>query len=631
MTVHSVFEDQFAPSLFEGINARYYHADEITKNFVPNAQFGHLAVRQHSLVVGPRGSGKTTLLRMLHPECLAIWDHEEAQSYRSRIDFSGIYVATDRVWRAQVESAAEGTDDSVKETFYSTIVAIDVMAAVLRTIELRLAPPGDAKRRFLAIEVSRQQLANLSAEIAGGWGLSPQFLSLGSVRVSLRSRRIDARRWARETSASGETPRPPWLGVPWDDALLLAIDAFESVTGVMGETWALLFDEAEIAPFSVRDSILRSTRGLDPRLIIKCSLSPWLQESPFALEAHDPTVFNDFNSIRLFYGKRAESYDFSRRLIRARLTSAGRTPPEDVLVEDAVFGPSRFVGEVEGRANRTAPAYTDTGPLGQVVKDLAELDPNFREWLRSQDIDPARLGDLSEARRARTLRKARNFMVARLEFRRESGLRSRKTIAMYAGGLTMLDICEGNPRLLLGLLLPLLEFYDGIHPLPDALQAEALSQIADDFYALIDAIPVSPEARAPVEFGRREVRNPYRELIQRIAKFFRDEILRGEFNPQPPTTFRVGRNASPALQNLVGRLVNVGAVILLTDRGIKDVIIGKFDQHRMRLCYLIAAREHLPPNVDRPVSILRILRAEPDEHDDFNSEPETLPGMAIDP
>ena len=36
MTVHSFFEDQFAPTLFEGINPRYYKSDEIAKNFVPN-------------------------------------------------------------------------------------------------------------------------------------------------------------------------------------------------------------------------------------------------------------------------------------------------------------------------------------------------------------------------------------------------------------------------------------------------------------------------------------------------------------------------------------------------------------------------------------------------------------------
>ncbi len=326
------------------------------------------------------------------------------------------------------------------------------------------------------------------------------------------------------------------------------------------------------------------------------------------MSEHDGSVFNDFNLIRLFYGRRAESYEFSRELIRARLTSAGRSFPEDISVDEAVFGRSKFTGDIDGKASRTAFAYGDGSPLGQVAKDLAEADPNFRVWLHDCDINPDHLDDVSEKKRSETLRKARNIMVARLEFRRESGLlRSRKTITMYAGGSTMLDICEGNPRLLLGLLLPLLEFYDGTHPIPQHLQAEALAQIADDFYALIDAIPVAPDARSPVEFGRRPLRSPYRELIDRVARFFQDEILRGSFNPQPASTFRIPRSVSPGLQSIVGRLINVGAIVIIPDRGVKDVVIGEFDQQRMRLCYLIAAKEHLPPNVDRPVSIIRIL------------------------
>ena len=174
----------------------------------------------------------------------------------------------------------------------------------------------------------------------------------------------------------------------------------------------------------------------------------------------------------------------------------------------------------------------------------------------------------------------------------------------------MLDICEGNPRLLLGLLLPLLEYYDGKHPIPRQLQAEALAQIADDFYALIDAIPTNQTTPIIPEFGRRPVRNPYRELVDRVAHYFQTHTLRGKFDPQPPSTFRIPKAASRSLQVVVGRLINMGAVIIVPDRGIKDLLIGNFDQHRLRLCYLIAAREHLPPNIDRPISVTRVLQGE---------------------
>lgn len=608
MTLHSVFEDQAAPSLFEGINARYYRTAEVTRSFVPNEQFANLAVRQHSLIVGPRGSGKTTLLRMLHPESLDVWQHEEADRYREDVTFSGVYVATDRVWREQLDAATTGLSVGDRDILFSTVVGIDIMLAVVRTLQHRTGRRSEVSSGYLQAELAPREIARLVKELAAGWQLTPQFLDLGSLRVALRRRRMEARQWIQgRRDGSGMGSSPPWLELPWDDAFLLAIDAFEATTGRHGEPWALLFDEAEIAPANIRDSVLRSTRGMDPRLLVKCSLSPWLPGTGFELSEHGPSVFNDYNVIKLFYGRRTESYEFSRDLIRARLAASGRPLEADAPVEDQVFGSSRFMGESSGLA-RTAPAYSDDSALGQVVKELAKIDPNFRGWLTSVGISPGNLDAVSEKLRSETLRKARNIMIARLEFRRQSGqLRSRKTIAMYTGGATMLDICEGNPRLLLGLLLPLLEFYDGVHPIPAQLQADALGQIADDFYALIDAIPVAEEIRSPVELGRRRLRNPYREVIDRTARFFQDQTLRGEFNPQPPSSFRVPSTTSSALQALIGRLVNVGAIIMIPDRGVKDVVVGAFDQHRMRLCYLVAAREHLPPNVDRPVSIRRVL------------------------
>ena len=112
-------------------------------------QFSNLMVRQRSLIVGPRGSGKTTLLRMLHPECLTIWEHPEADLCRSQIDFSVFTCATDHVWKDQVEAASEGASEDVRLDFFQTIVAIDAMAAILRTIEIGLAyEDGVRNRRF---------------------------------------------------------------------------------------------------------------------------------------------------------------------------------------------------------------------------------------------------------------------------------------------------------------------------------------------------------------------------------------------------------------------------------------------------------------------------------------------------
>ncbi|MFZ2653168.1 MAG: hypothetical protein WA210_24055 [Burkholderiaceae bacterium] len=562
---------------------------------------------------------------MLHPECLQLWDHPAAESYRRRIDFTSAYVATDKVWRQQVDAVSATLSPVDRDKFVQRVIALDVMAAMLRTLETRTSQEHAGGLRFKGVQLRTSAIATLVTELAEGWRLEPKFLDLGSLRIAVRRERLAVRQWA-ESSGGLEADTPT---IPWDEAALLAIDTFESVTGLRDELWAILFDELEIVPPAVRSHILGATRGMDRRLLLKCSLSPWLHDQNLAVDEHSGTVFNDFNVIKLFYGRRSESYSFSRQIILGRLKAAGLVPKGDLPIEEAVFGASRFTGDdSQGKSRRTAAAYRDSGTLGQVVKALAERDSDFNDWLVSQRIDPTRLSSISEKRRAETLRKARNIIIARLEFRRAGGrdlsgqLRSRKTMAMYTGGATMLDICEGNPRFLLGLLVPLLDHYDGTHPIPEQRQADALNQIADDFYALIDAIPVSPDVRTLPEFGNRTLRHPYRELIDRIADFFQGATLRGRFDPQPPSTFRVPRDASDSLQILIGRLVNMGAVVIVPDRGIKDVLIGQFDQNRLRLCYLVAAREHLPPNVDRPVSIRRVLAREGET--DQNHE---LPGL----
>ena len=290
MTIPSLFEDQASPSLFEGINARYYRAVEVARSFVPNEQFENITVRQHSVLVGPRGSGKTTLLRMLHPECLRVWEHPNAGTFRSQIEFTSVYVATDRVWRDQTDGIAAVLPVDQRERFVADIIGLDVMAGMLRTLELRTSIDTSVGRDFRAVTMSEGALARLCSELATGWRLSPKFLDLASLRVAVRSRRMEARRWA-DSWSNRPVNHDTALGVRWDEVALLGIDAFESATGIRDELWAILFDELEIVPAAVRDSILASTRGMDRRLLIKCSLSPWLSEHSLSVEDHDPDRF----------------------------------------------------------------------------------------------------------------------------------------------------------------------------------------------------------------------------------------------------------------------------------------------------------------------------------------------------
>jgi hypothetical protein len=99
-----LMRDANAPSVFESFNARALSPESVARTFIPSEKFAELAARCHSIVIGPRGSGKTSLLKMLQTTALETWNHEEAGEYRSRIDYTGVFIATDISWKEQLRS-----------------------------------------------------------------------------------------------------------------------------------------------------------------------------------------------------------------------------------------------------------------------------------------------------------------------------------------------------------------------------------------------------------------------------------------------------------------------------------------------------------------------------------------------
>src|SRR5438045_309341 len=91
------------PTIFESFNARNLDPEKVAETFVPSKQYDSLIKRRHTLIVGPRGSGKTTLLKMLQEPALEAWQHDSAEHYRSKIDFTGVFIPTDISWGEQLQ------------------------------------------------------------------------------------------------------------------------------------------------------------------------------------------------------------------------------------------------------------------------------------------------------------------------------------------------------------------------------------------------------------------------------------------------------------------------------------------------------------------------------------------------
>src|ERR1035438_2490916 len=100
-----------SPTIFESFNARSLDPAQVAATFVPSIIYKKLVKRRHTIIVGPRGSGKTTLLKMLQQTALEFWAHPDAAEYRSRLDFTAVFVPTDLIWSEQLKSLGSGLDE----------------------------------------------------------------------------------------------------------------------------------------------------------------------------------------------------------------------------------------------------------------------------------------------------------------------------------------------------------------------------------------------------------------------------------------------------------------------------------------------------------------------------------------
>src|SRR5659263_62330 len=110
-------------NIFETYNARYLSIEEVAKSFISNRDFERLYQSSHSILMGPRGCGKTTLFKMLTPKALSVWNSDNAELHKSKINFWGIYIPADKQWDRQLKNfQAKFKDESFQKIVIKCII-----------------------------------------------------------------------------------------------------------------------------------------------------------------------------------------------------------------------------------------------------------------------------------------------------------------------------------------------------------------------------------------------------------------------------------------------------------------------------------------------------------------------------
>lgn len=588
---------------FESFNARALSPKQVAEGFVPPQSFHLLCKRRHSVIAGPRGSGKTTLLKMLQTSALRSWSHPDSDVLREQIDFTGVFIPADRTWNEQLSAIGSAELDLNQRSLLGvSAFTTHILRAVVSALSERVTlDPSVLHQDYRFIDLRAPDERRLSSSLAKAWGLHIDLPTLGGLRIALTQRLVAIHQIASKCALLDEQDRnkllaaSDFLHLNFLSAVPLFLDLFEEITGRKDERWALLFDELELVPDQIRNSLSQALRSVDQRLLFKLSIAPFSRELEESVKAASDK--NDFELIRLWYPSKEDGYPFSRSLVEQILHRRNVA-----LSSEAIFGTTdEALSEVHELSTISRQEYRSA----DLYRSLAKKDPTFLAYLHRAGVDPSAISLGTEAKQAAAIRKITGIVSVReanlraAEAGGKARRRSRKANHMYCGVPAIYAICEGNPRWLIGLVDALLDqiLEDGTVPIE--VQDSQISSLLARFCAFLRTIPSAPS-------DKKERHLNVFSLVDAIGKSLTNEIIDRPFNPDPVGTFTVDSHATEEQIASIEKAIYAGAVVFVPESE-SEIATGSLKGKRFRLSYLLAPKYKLPMILLRPLSLGKLL------------------------
>lgn len=603
---------------FEAYNARWLTSSQVAATFVPPSQFVDLAKHRHTVLVGPRGSGKTTLLKMLQPAALEKWHGVDADWHRNTIDYTGVFIPADISWRQQLDSTNSRIQDKDQRLLLSNAAfATHILQAIVETMYYRLSKaPDGIVAPFKRCNLDKKNESIIVNEISKVFKTTPSIPTLLSLKHSITTRLTDIKTIINKISSTKDKlelnnfSEYQFLFIDPLSAAGSAVEIFDDICGEQDSKWALMFDELEIAPESIQSDLIQALRSTNPKFLFKLAQAPSTSCSKITSPDKSPSPGNDYDAIQLWYAHKEQNEASQRKktfcinLWNSILQNRGHSA---VPSPNDVFGKSYFEQDSD-RKDKVNP-YGPTGHWGRRFVRLYQIDPTFKKFLDKRNIEPEKILELSPDIRASVIRKARPIVAVREFYIRPSesenktiSLRSRKSIELYAGADSIFDISEGHPRWLkvvLGRLLDKGVMTGNSLRVKSSVQGEELLASAKRFAALLQTYPVEESSLPKSHLGLLSI-------IELIANYFKNQVVRAPFTPEPYLSFVVDSQISNALHNSLAQALNLGAIVYVPDRD-GEVLLTSLRGKRFRISYWLAPLYGLPLILGKSISLSTIL------------------------
>jgi hypothetical protein len=568
------------PTLFPSFNARNMTPSEVAATFVHNEEFDMLWTNEHAVLLGPRGSGKTTLLKMLTLQALSNWNHPHAKEVRNRIPFNAIYIPTDVHWQRQLSFTDEqlGRLPDLQRTISRAAITTNVFSAVC-----------SAMADLLELEVGRDEKREiaLAKTLIREWKLAPTVPCLDLVSQSLDSRMGEIRAAINEavTTSKAPTKLPRWFFLDYLASAAAACAAFRRLFKPKRNSWALCFDELELAPEWFQKQLFQQLRSTDQRFRFKLSTSP----IPPSLGDTAAKPLGDFKLIPLWHHSRKNICPFSesltRSLIKQKLTT--RKTPLQLFAESPLAAGS---------------GYAKGSPTWRLFRKALKTDRKMALIFKENGISLTNPTSSKPNIRDKLLRKAKPIVLFREEFRKldkqgQVTLRSRKVASFCYGIDAIYDVSDGNPRWLTWIITELLLHAKRTRHLkvnPKA-QADILLKASQQFCSFLQTLPHPMASDGLTMFL----------LLERIRNYFFNRYIFDEFSLDPVGSFTVDEQFHPHTIALLRLALDHGALVYVDPRD--NAFDANLKGKHFRLSYLLAPNWNLPLRCYRSVALSSIL------------------------
>ncbi|MCB9164378.1 MAG: hypothetical protein H6592_08090 [Flavobacteriales bacterium] len=598
--------------VFASFNAKRLKGAEVAKTFVAPDYFATIAQRNHCTLVGPRGSGKTTLLRMLSQSALEAWTHPNADSdYIKYIDYSSVFIPNDFRFREELRSI-ELSPLTPQEAalFLRATFNTHVFQCFVEALSEKVATPtGKEHRLFRRTTISRETQMSIARSLITLFQLPDSTPStINGVRLALSHRKLLIRSlfgallFKSVKERAEALSATDYLHIPLLEALSTMIASLDEPLDAPEEIWCLLLDELELMPASLLNELLDSLRGYsDNRILIKVSLSPAFPNITGLSDALKAIASHDYEEIMLWYPDRVKSHDFTERLWES-FANLNQLPVRNA---HEVFEHS-FTEAVRYKDRRV---YRQKGFYANIFEAAMELDPSFKRYIATHNIDINALEELDDNRRAAVVRKIAPLVPLRLFYRTaddagDPTLRSRKRPLIFSGKEMLFSSCDGNPRWFIGLMNKLIERRNPNGTVDQEVQADVMYTFAQRYLFKLKTEPLLHMTEGNMPSMSLQA------LIVDIAKYMHRRLVLDAFSANPTSTFQVDGDIKQSVARLIESGVAEGALVYLPkeiygDPLILDNVLGK----TFRITHRFAPLFGLSMRNDRSVTLSTILRA----------------------